>query len=61
MRTAVQLLPLPTVAFAGNEHGLLLSHETRQSLENDGHRTVMWRDAESVRLQARSGRRITSV
>jgi ATP-dependent DNA ligase len=26
----------------------------------DGHRTVMWRDAETVRLQARSGRTVTS-
>ncbi|MFH8737998.1 hypothetical protein [Streptomyces sp. NPDC017964] len=26
----------------------------------DGHRTVLWRDAETVRLQARSGRTATS-
>ncbi|MFD0034302.1 ATP-dependent DNA ligase [Streptomyces sp. NPDC055059] len=26
----------------------------------DGHRTVLWRDAETVRLQARSGRTVTS-
>lgn len=26
----------------------------------DGHRTVMWRDAETVRMQARSGRTVTS-
>ncbi|MFG2525697.1 NUDIX domain-containing protein [Streptomyces sp. NPDC048527] len=37
-----------------------MSHETRQSLENDGHRTVMWRDAEAVLLQARFGRTVTS-
>jgi ATP-dependent DNA ligase len=27
----------------------------------DGHRTVVWRDADTVRLQARSGRDVTSV
>ncbi|MFD7205302.1 hypothetical protein [Streptomyces sp. NPDC059893] len=37
-----------------------LSRETHQNLENDGHRTVLWRDAEAVRLQARSGRTVTS-
>ncbi|MFF1257619.1 hypothetical protein ACFVZT_12425 [Streptomyces sp. NPDC058321] len=37
-----------------------MSHETRQSLENDGHRTILWRDAETVRLQARSGRTVIS-
>ncbi|RFC78245.1 hypothetical protein DXZ75_11145 [Streptomyces sp. AcE210] len=37
-----------------------MSHETRQSLDNDGHRTVLWRDAEIVRLQARFGRTVTS-
>ncbi|MFF1401419.1 hypothetical protein ACFVZD_48090 [Streptomyces sp. NPDC058287] len=37
-----------------------MSHETPQSLENDGHRTVMWRDPETVRLQARSGRTVTA-
>ncbi|MFC5785160.1 MULTISPECIES: DNA ligase-like domain-containing protein [Streptomyces] len=26
----------------------------------DGSRTVLWRDAETVRLQARSGRTVTS-
>ncbi|MGW6361306.1 ATP-dependent DNA ligase [Streptomyces sp. NPDC055092] len=26
----------------------------------DGHRTILWRDAETVRLQARSGRTVTS-
>ncbi|MFI9781384.1 hypothetical protein ACIHCV_43435 [Streptomyces sp. NPDC051956] len=26
----------------------------------DGHRTVLWRDAETVRLQARSGRTVTT-
>ncbi|GAA1286478.1 hypothetical protein GCM10009646_87940 [Streptomyces aureus] len=37
-----------------------MSHETQQSLETDGHRTVLWRDAEIVWLQARSGRTVTS-
>lgn len=29
--------------------------------EEDGHRTLMWRDADAVRLQARSGRNVTAV
>ncbi|MET7519694.1 hypothetical protein ABZS88_41225 [Streptomyces sp. NPDC005480] len=37
-----------------------MPHETYQSLENDGHRTALWRDAETVRLQARSGRTVTA-
>jgi ATP-dependent DNA ligase len=37
-----------------------MSHETPQSLENDGHRTVIWREEETVRLQARSGRDVTA-
>ncbi|MFB6990265.1 hypothetical protein ACFCZT_41950 [Streptomyces sp. NPDC056230] len=36
-----------------------MSHETRQSLENDGHRTVLHRTDETVILYARSGRVVT--
>ncbi|MFG2960870.1 DNA ligase [Streptomyces sp. NPDC048291] len=38
-----------------------MSHETPRSLENDGHRTVVWRERDTVRLQARSGRDVTAV
>lgn len=38
-----------------------MSHETHHSLEKDGHRTVVWRDEDTVRLQARSGRDVTPV
>ena len=30
-------------------------------MKMDGHRTILWRDAETVRLQSRSGRLVTSV
>lgn len=33
----------------------------RYEMKFDGHRTVVWRDANTVRLQARSGRDVTSV
>jgi ATP-dependent DNA ligase len=33
----------------------------RYEMKFDGHRTVIWRDAETVRLQARSGRDVTPV
>ncbi|MGW7426053.1 hypothetical protein ACWGJB_39545 [Streptomyces sp. NPDC054813] len=33
---------------------------TRQSLENDGHRTVLWRTEDGVRLQSRTGRDVTA-
>ncbi|WP_331754289.1 DNA ligase [Streptomyces sp. NBC_00826] len=36
-----------------------MSHETRQSLEKDGHRTVLRRTEETVVLYARSGRVVT--
>uniref|UniRef100_UPI002F91BA01 ATP-dependent DNA ligase n=1 Tax=Streptomyces sp. NBC_01562 TaxID=2975879 RepID=UPI002F91BA01 len=38
-----------------------VSHETRQSLENDGHRTVLWRTEDGVRLQSRTGRDVTAL
>ncbi|MFG2394800.1 hypothetical protein ACGFYF_38870 [Streptomyces lavendulae] len=38
-----------------------VSHETRRSLENDGHRTVIGRTDDSVVLDARSGRIVTPV
>ncbi|MDF3144440.1 MULTISPECIES: hypothetical protein [unclassified Streptomyces] len=38
-----------------------MSHETPQSLEKDGHRTVVWREKDTVRQQARSGRDVTAV
>ncbi|MFB6615790.1 ATP-dependent DNA ligase [Streptomyces sp. NPDC056367] len=37
-----------------------MSHETHQSLENDGHRLVVLRTEDGVTLQARSGRIVTS-
>ncbi|MFJ8028549.1 hypothetical protein [Streptomyces sp. NPDC096311] len=37
-----------------------MSHETWRSLENDGHRMIMWRTDDGVRLQARSGRDVTA-
>jgi ATP-dependent DNA ligase len=36
-------------------------HETHQSLENDGHRTVLWRTEDGVRLQSRTGRDVTAL
>ncbi|MEU7306325.1 hypothetical protein [Streptomyces sp. NPDC007206] len=38
-----------------------MSRETRRSLENDGHRTVLWRTEDSVRLQSRTGRDVTAL
>ncbi|MFF1714620.1 DNA ligase [Streptomyces sp. NPDC058268] len=37
-----------------------VSHETARSLENDGHRLIMWRTEETVRCHTRSGRTVTS-
>ncbi|WP_406399639.1 ATP-dependent DNA ligase [Streptomyces sp. NBC_00879] len=37
-----------------------MSHETHQSLENDGHRMVIFRVGGTVLLQARSGRIVTA-
>lgn len=70
MHTPSQLPAWPTVVFAGNEHSPIhlqgepatpttMSHETRQSLEKDGHRTVLRRTEETVVLYARSGRAVT--
>ncbi|MGY1583796.1 hypothetical protein [Streptomyces sp. MN13] len=36
-----------------------MSHETCRSLEKDGHRLVMWRTEDSVRMQTRAGRDVT--
>ncbi|MET7928302.1 DNA ligase [Streptomyces sp. NPDC005349] len=37
-----------------------MSHETHQSLENDGDRAAVWRSASGVRVQSRSGRDVTA-
>ncbi|MCX4409911.1 hypothetical protein OG840_52275 [Streptomyces sp. NBC_01764] len=38
-----------------------MSHETHQSPENDGHRTVLWRTEDGVRLRTRTGRDVTAL
>ncbi|MGW7427044.1 hypothetical protein ACWGJB_44950 [Streptomyces sp. NPDC054813] len=38
-----------------------MSRETWQSLEKDGHRTVLWRTEDGVRLQSRTSRDVTAL
>ncbi|MER5227925.1 DNA ligase [Streptomyces flaveus] len=39
----------------------MVPNETHQSLEKDGHRTVLWRTEDGVRLQSRTGRDVTAL